>query len=100
MSQPHIQYILGDMIPPNQGSRLSQDSSLNKTPWENCYISGYEGPNENLQDVPNRERTFISLENFLDLDDETGIHGSPYKFAMLNNPEISHLGKNIISPNW
>ena len=36
----------GDMIPPIQGSSLSQDSSLNRTPRENCYISGYEGPNE------------------------------------------------------
>ena len=25
--------------------------------------------------------------------------GSLYKFAMLNNPEISHLGKTLTSPN-
>ena len=46
---PHILYILGDMIPSNQGSILSLDSSLNRTPRENCYISGYEGPNEILK---------------------------------------------------
>ena len=31
---------------------------------------------------------------------ETMTCGSPYKFAMLNSPEISHLGKILISPNW
>ena len=46
MFQPHIHYIMGDMIPPSQGSSLSQDSALNKWPRENFYISGYEGPNE------------------------------------------------------
>ena len=49
--QPHILYILGDMIPPNQGSSLFQDSSINLTPGENCYISGYKGPNEIYEDV-------------------------------------------------
>ena len=45
-NEPQIHYILGDMIPQNQGSSLSHDSSLNMTPRENFYISGYEGPNE------------------------------------------------------
>ena len=26
--------------------------------------------------------------------------GSPDKFAILNSPEISNLGKTLISPNW
>ena len=47
------------MIPPNQGSNLSQDSSLNKTPRENCYISGYKGPNEISLDFLDREQTVI-----------------------------------------
>ena len=88
------------MIPPNQGSSLSQDSSLNRTPTENCYISGYEGPNENFQDVPDRARTVISVVKVLDPEGQKVIRGSPYKFVMLNSPERSHLGKNIISTNW
>ena len=59
--QPQIRYILGDMIPPNQGSILSQDSTLNRRPRENFYISGYEGPNETSQDVPDRARTVLSV---------------------------------------
>ena len=88
------------MIPPNQGSSLFQDSSLNRTPKENCYILGYEGPNAISQDVPNRAQNLISLVKVSDLDDETVTRGSPYKFFMMNSPEISHLGKTIISPNW
>ena len=42
---PLILYILGDMIPPIYSSSLLQDSSINSTPGENCYISIYEGPN-------------------------------------------------------
>ena len=34
------------------------------------------------------------------LEDEIVTHGSPYKFALLNSPEIAHLGKTNISPNW
>ena len=49
------------MIPLNQGSSLSQDSSLNMTPWENYYTSGYEGPNEISQDVLDRAQTVISM---------------------------------------
>ena len=91
---------MGDMIPPNQGSSLSQDSSLNRTPRENCYISGYEGPNEISQDVPDRAHNLIFLVKVSDPDDETVTHGSLYKFDMLNSPERSHLGKTHISPNW
>ena len=65
------------MIPPNEGSIPFQDSSLNRTPRENCYISGYEGPNEILQDVPYREQTLVSLVKVSDPDDETGTRGSP-----------------------
>ena len=86
------------MIPPNQGSSLSQDSSLNRTPRENCYISGYKGPNEISQDVSKRENNLISMVKVSDLEGETVTCGILYKFAMLNNPETSHLG--IISPNW
>ena len=88
------------MIPPNQGSILFQDSSLNRTPRENCYISGYEGPNEISQDVPDRACTVLYVVKVSDPDDETGTRGSPYKFAMLNSPERSHLGRALISPNW
>ena len=66
---------------------------------ENCYISGYEGPNEILQNVLDREQTVCSMVKFVYLDDETVTHGSLYKFAMMNSPEISHLGKNLISPH-
>ena len=88
------------MIPPNQGSNLFQDSSLKMTPRENCYISGYEGPNEISKDVKYREWNLISMVKIYDPDDETCTCGSPCKFAILNNLERSHLGKNIISPNW
>ena len=88
------------MIPPNQGSNLSQDSSLNRTPRENCYISSYEGPNEISQNVPDRAWTVLSVVKVSDPEDETMTRGSLYKFAMLNSPKISHLGKNLINPNW
>ena len=52
------------MIPQNQGSSLSQDSTLNMLPKENCYISGYEIPNEILQDVPDMEHTVLSMVKF------------------------------------
>ena len=73
------------MIPPNQGSSLSQDSSLNRTPRENCYISGYEDPNEISQDVPDREHNVLSMINFSYPEGETMTHGSLYNFVMLNN---------------
>ena len=88
------------MIPPNPGSSLFQDSFLNRKPRENCYISGYEGPNAIFQDITDKEHILISVVKVSDPDDEIGTRGSPYMFSMLNSPEISHLGKNIISPNW
>ena len=88
------------MFPPNKGSSLFQDSSLNRTPRENCNISGYKDPNEFLQDFPDRERTFLSLVKGSDPDDETWTRRSPYKFAILNSPEIIHLGKTLIIPSW
>ena len=97
---PNIYYILGDMIPPIQGSSLFQDSSLNRTPGENCYISGYRGPNEIYQDVIEREWTLLSVIEFSDPEDETVTRDSSYNFAVLNSPETGHLGKTIISPNW
>ena len=100
MFQSHIHYILGDMIPPNQGSSLSKDSSLNKTPWENFYILGYEGPNEISQDVSYRAWTVTSMIKFLDPEGETVTCGSLYKFSMMSSPQKSHLGKLNISPTW
>ena len=40
------------------------------------------------------------MVKFSDPNDETGTRVSSYKFAMMNSPEISHLGKTLISPNW
>ena len=59
------------MIPPNSGSSLFHDLYLKRTPRENWYMLGYEGPNEISQGVLDRERTLIYLVNILDLDDET-----------------------------
>ena len=36
----------------------------------------------------------------LDPEDEIVTRGSPYNFTMMKSPEIGHLGKIIISPNW
>ena len=88
------------MIPLIQGSSLSQDSSINMTPWDNCHISGYEGPNEISQDFPDRSRTIIYVVKVPDLENETMTRGSPYNFPMLSSPETSHIGKMLISPNW
>ena len=96
----HIRYILGDMIPPNQGSSLSLDSSLNMTPMENCYIQGYDSPNEILQDISDRAWTILSVVKNFDHEGETLTRGSLYKFAMLKSLEIGHLGKTLINPNW
>ena len=90
----------GDMIPPNQGSSLFQNSSLNRTPRENCYILGYKGPNGISQDVLDRAQTAISVVKVSKLDDEIVTRGSPYTFIMLNSPETCHLGKTLIIPNW
>ena len=88
------------MIPPNQGSIVFQDSSVNITPRENCYISGYEGPNKIYEDVPERTWTLISLVEVSDPKDEIVTRGSLYNFSIMNSPKIGHLGKMIISPNW
>ena len=88
------------MIPPIHGSILFQDSSLNMTPGENCYILGYKGPNEIYEDVPEMEYTLISLIQILYPKDETVTCGSPYNFTILNSPEKGDLGKTLIGPNW
>ena len=67
---------------------------------KNCYISGYEGPNEISQDVIDREQMVLSVVKVSDPEGETVTRGSLYKFSMLNNTEISHLGKTIMSLNW
>ena len=82
------------MIPPNHGSILFQDSSLNKVPRENFYISGYEGPYEILQDVLDRSWTVLSVVKCSGLEDETVTHGNLYKFTMLNSLERRYLGKH------
>ena len=46
------------------------------------------------------ERTVIYVIKSSDQEGEIVTRGSPYKFAMLNSPEISHLGKTLISTNW
>ena len=38
-------------------------------------------------------QTLLSMVKVSDLDDETGTCGSPYKFAILDSSEISHIGK-------
>ena len=60
----YIQFTSGYMIPPKQGSNLFQNSVLNMWPRENCYISGYEGPNELLLEVPDREHSLIYVVKF------------------------------------
>ena len=70
------------------------------TPWGNCYISGYEVPNEIFKDVPDMEWNLILVLKFSYPEGEVVTHGSLYKFAMLNSPEIRHLGKTLISPIW
>ena len=64
--QLHIRYILGDIIPPSYGSSLFQNSSLNRTPGENCYILGYIGPNGISKAVPESVQTKISMIQILD----------------------------------
>ena len=88
------------MIPPNQGSILFHDSSLNRTPRDNLYILGCKGPNEILQYVLDRAWTVLSVVKFSYPEDETVTRGSPYNFAMLKIPVTGHLDKMIISPNW
>ena len=92
------------MIPLIQGSSLSrslsQDSFLNRTPRDNSYISGYEGPNEIYQDSLEREWTILSMVKFSDPEDKIVTCSNPYNFAMMNSIETCHLGKTLISPNW
>ena len=88
------------MFPLNQGSSLSQDSSLNKTPRDNCYISSYKGPNGILEDVPKMAQTIILLIRISDLEDEPMKRGIPYNFTVLNSPVTGQLGKRIINPKW
>ena len=97
---PPIRYILGDMILPSSISILSNDSSPNRTPWENCYFLGYEGPNEICQDFPEKTQNLIFVIKFSDPEYETVTHGSLYNFYMLNSHETGHLGNVLISPNW
>ena len=66
---------------------------------ENCYILGYEGPNEIFQDALDRAQTLISVVKVSNPEGETMTRGSLYKFAMLNCPETCHLGKTLISLN-
>ena len=70
------------------------------TSRENYYILGYRGPNGNPEVVPKRAQNLHSVVRILDLEDETVTCGSPYNFAILNSPEIGHLWKLLISPNW
>ena len=88
------------MIPPIQGSNLFQDSSLNRTTRENCYIVGYKGPNEILEAFPKITRNILSVVQVLDLEDETVTRGILFNFGILNSPVTGHLGKMIISTNW
>ena len=87
------------MIPPSYGSSLFQNSSLNRTHGENCYILGYRGPNKIPEDFPQRERTLISVVQSSDLEYETMTYGMLYNFAVLNSPVTGYLGKMIIIPN-
>ena len=69
------------------------------TPGENCYISGYEGPNEISQDVTERVQTLIFVVKVSYPEDEMVTHVSSYTFAMRNSSETGHLGKTLISLN-
>ena len=59
---------------------------------------GYKGLNEISQDVSDRAQNLVFVVKVLDLEGETVTRGSPYKFAMLNCLERSHLENNFISP--
>ena len=63
-------------------------------------MSGYKSPNEISQDVMDRKQTLNSVVKVSKPEGETMTHGSLYNFSMLNSPEIRHLGKTLISPNW
>ena len=95
-----IHYILGDMFPPSYGSNLFQNSSLNRTPGDNCCRVGYRGPNGIPKDVLERAQNLISVFQISDLEDEPVTRGMMYNFIVLNSPVIGHPGKMIINPNW
>ena len=46
------------------------------------------------------EQIALYMVEVSSLEDEIVTRGSPYNFAMLNNPETGHLGKTLISPKW
>ena len=88
------------MIPPSKGSSLFQNSSLNKTPRENCYSLGYRGPNGIPEDVPERAWTLHSVVRISEPEDEPVTRDIPYNFTILNSPVTGHLGKMIIKHKW
>ena len=61
---------------------------------------GYKGPNEILEEVPERERTLIYVVECLYPKYEIVTCEIPYNFAVLNSHVTGHLGKMLISPNW
>ena len=97
---PHIHCIPGDMFSPSSGSNLFHNSSLNRTPGENCNILGYRGPNGIPEDFPERARTLVLVVQLSDSEDEPVTRGMPYNFTVLNSPVTGHLGKRIINPKW
>ena len=76
------------------------EQSCNKSPWENDHKSQLVKPILMKLMVLEQRLDRIAQCKFLDHEDEQGTRGSPYKFPMLNSPEISQLGKTLISPNW
>ena len=58
---------------------------------------GYKGPNEILEDVPERVRTILFVVQISEPEDETVTRGSLYNFVVLNSPVTGYLGKMIMS---
>ena len=50
--------------------------------------------------MPEKTWTLLFDVKFSNPDGEIVTRGILYKFATMNSPERSHLGRNIISPNW
>ena len=90
----------GRYDPSKLGFHPLEDSSLNRTHAENCYILGYKGPNEILEDVPIRGWNLISVFLVLESEYEIVTCGILYNFDVLNSLVTGHIGKMIISPNW
>ena len=88
------------MIPPNKGSIPVQDSSLNRTPADNCFRFDYRCPNGIPKSVPEISHTLISVVQISDPEGKKVTRGSLYKFAMWNSSKTGHLGKTLINPNW